>query len=236
MELGILTDDRNNPEATVFTPELTPLGEELFEALRPVLQKFDLSFPRGADGIPSSRMLANEDTYNAAIRSHIESDDTALQVVLRVFLRMPAVQQMLAFLYQIARAKEIARQTVYDQFFQTPFVRQFCDQEGIEEATLEASKRRCPFLLNVLEACGIVDAQRDLITVNKLMLVPALVRPYQREDLKLSLARLEAFAAAWPTSPELLSSEDLSILKELFGSTLLTADYYLDQLEITTYE
>jgi hypothetical protein len=55
---------------------------------------------------------------------------------------MQAVQQMLAFLYHVEQKTNIPRSEIHEQFFQAPFVKQYCDHEGIEETTLEASRRR----------------------------------------------------------------------------------------------
>jgi hypothetical protein len=198
----------------------------------PVLSSLDLSFPRGADGIPSTRMLDNESNYNTVIKKHISYNANARSVVYRVFLKMSAVQQMLAFIYHVCRQPKVLRNEIYEQFFQAPFVKQFCDQEGIEEATLEASRRRCPFLLNILDACGIIEAGRSEIFIHKLVLSPFLVRPHHREESGKTIARLRAIIAAWPNSPSQLNDEDLSILRELFGPTFLTNDYFLKELEV----
>ena len=227
MELGILTDDRNYSSDEDYTLELTPLGEELYSLIRPMLEGLDLSFQRDSSGTFSTRMqLKNNREYNQALREFIETNKQVRDVVFRVFLNMPAVRQMLAFLYHVCRTKEIQRNVVYEQFFQAPFVKQFCDQEGIEEATFEASKRRCPFLLNVLDACGIINASGGSITVHKLVLASWLVRPHEREEEEKSHERLRAVGEAYRDSSG-LSNEDLSIVRELFGADFLTANYYL---------
>ncbi|MBU2859141.1 DEAD/DEAH box helicase [Acidithiobacillus ferrooxidans] len=232
MELGILPDDRTFADGTDYPLELTTLGRELYNAFRPMLDRLDLDFPRETDGVPSTRMHDNEESYNNAIRDHIRANTGAREVAYRVFLKMHAVRQMLAYLYHIIRAAEVERGTIYDQFFQAPFVRQFCDQEGIDEATPEASRRRCPFLLNILSACDVVDTERSKITVRKLLLLQSLVKPYQREEAEITAARLRAIAAALPASPEKLDDENLSIARELFGGTFLTAGYHLNEFEI----
>jgi hypothetical protein len=232
MELGILPDDRNFAEGETYPLELTPLGKELYNSFRPLLDRLNLDFPREADGIPSTRMHDNEEAYNNAIRDHIRNNTAAREVAYRVFLKMHAVGQMLAFLYHVIRAPEVERSTIYDQFFQAPFVKQFCDQEGIDEATPEASRRRCPFLLNILAACGVIDTERSRIRVRKLMLFSSLVKPYQREEAEITETRLQAVRNALPASPEHLSDEDLSIVRELFGGTFLTSDYFLTEFEI----
>lgn len=232
MELGILTDDRNYSNEETNPLELTAQGKELYLALKSVLSTFDLSFPLDENGIPSTRMRNTEAEYNAALREFINLNDAGKTVVLNVFLRMHAVQQMLAFLYHICRKSVVPRREIYEQFFQAPFVRQYCEEEGIEETTLEASKRRCPFLLNILDACDIIDSNRESITVKKLVIMPSLVRAHRREDEALTLQRVHALAKVWPSSVDKLSSEDYSILAELFGASFLSDTYFLKELFI----
>ena len=232
MELGILTDDRNYPEDAGYVLDLTPRGRELYTALKPLLNRMDLEFPRGNDGIPSTRMRMNEADFNAAIRQFLAKNNQAQNLFFRVFLNMHAVQQMLAFLYRICRSRIVYRNEIYEQFFQAPFVKQSCDREGISESTLEAAKRRCPFLLNILDACGIIRARRKEITIQKLALAPSLVQPYEGEEAEKSDARFKAVATAWPASISQLADEDISIVRELFGPSFLTGEYYLQNLLI----
>ena len=225
MELGILKDDRRAPPEVPFTPELAPLGLELRAALEARLRKVDLSFSIGEGGVPSSTMKESEEFYNSLVRDALTSDPRAATAIRRIVLGMHAARQMLAFLYQVAREPVVTRHFIYEHFFQAPFVRQFLEREGIEEATQEAARHRCPFLLNLPSALGVVETGRQSITIKTLILVPDLLRPYQREPEEASLERLRAVHAAWPTNSDALSAEDLSIVRELFGAEFLTARY-----------
>ena len=229
MELGLLTDNRNYSSNENYIPELTPLGKELYSLISPMLERLDLSFQRKSDGFFSTRMGLNDREYNQALRKLVETNEQVRDVVFRVFLSVPAVQQMLAFLYHVCRTKEIQRNMVYEQFFQAPFVKLFCDQEGIEEATLEASKRRCPFLLNVLDACGITSASTGSITVHKLVLASWLVRPHEKEEQKKSHERLRVVGEAYQDPSARLSNEGRSIIRERFGADSLTPNYHLGE-------
>lgn len=231
MELGILTDDRNYAEGESYDLELTPLGRELYTALEPLFRAINMDFGRDAEGIPTTRM-DDEDSINGAIRDIVRKDSAARSIVHRVFLHMPAVEQMRAFLYHIAQKTNIPRNEIYEQFFQAPFVRRYCDQEGFEPATEEGARHRCPFLLNILDACDIIDAQRTEVIVKALALSPFQVKPYQSEEPEKSVARLDALRAAWPDKPEALDVDDLSILRELFGSKFLTSKYHLSTLTV----
>ncbi len=227
MELGILTDDRNYPSGDEYILQLTPLGAELYSSIEPLLEELDLSFPRDSVGVFSTRMRLSDRAYNQAIREFIETNEQARDIVFRVFLAMPAVQQMLTFLYQVCRTKEIQRKMIYEQFFQAPFVKQFCDQEGIVETTLKASMRRCPFLLNVLDACDIIKLSQSRIVVNKLVLAAWSVRPHAKEDEDISHTRLGAVERAYRDSSSGLTSTDLSVVREIYGPEFLTENYYL---------
>lgn len=231
MELGILEDERNSSPDQPFTPSLTAAGIELRRILEPDLRTIDLQFPFDGE-VPSSRMANDEEYYNNLILTAAGRSPEAKAAICSVFLRMHAVQQMLAYLYHIVRAKTVEKSVVYSQFFQSPFVKRFCEQEGIEEATIEAAKRRCPFLLNILAACGVVELERSTVTILKLLLMPSLVQANSREDEAVVHLRLAAIQNAWPADDGKLNSEDLSILRELFGAHFLTPKYHLATLDI----
>ena len=231
MELGLLQDDRGIPNDDGVYPELLPLGHEVRQALLPVLQQLDLTLPFEQDGIPSSRMKMNEREYNRVIRETINSDRIARHTIRSAILGMPAVRQMLAFLYHVTRQEVVDRSFIYEKFFQAPFVRRFMEQEGIEEATPEASRRRCPYLLNLLDALGIIDSGHRTIKIQVLMIVPDLVR-LPDEDEVLSHKRAQVMKEAWPDRPNLLSEDDLIVLRELFGGELFTSSYPLSHLPI----
>ena len=224
IELGLISDDRRAPIDQVYTPELTPLGRELRDVLESRLRSLNLKFPLGEGGIPSTRMADGEEAYNDLIREALK-DKKASPIIFRTILGMHAAQQMLAFLYQVARKSTIERAFIYDNFFKAPFVRLYLEQEGIEEATPEASRHRCPFLLNLMSALGAIEAERSKIEVKTLILFPALVRSHQRETEEAARERLRAIRGAWPLKPDVLSSEDLSIARELFGAAFLTDKY-----------
>lgn len=224
MELGIIQDERRAPPEGEFYPELTPLGMQLRAALEPDLAQLNLAFPFDAGGVPSSSMADNEATYNAFIRDRVNGGGPTSDLITKTVINMHAVQQMMAFLYHIARRRDVEKAFVYKNFFQAPFVKQFMDQEGIEEATPEARVRRLPFILNLLDSIGVIDNGRKFVTVNSLLLVPALVKPYRREVEEVARKRLVALEAAWPNGAEHLDDADLSILRELFGAPFLTLD------------
>lgn len=230
MELGLLEDDRTVAGDAPNVPALTPAGREFRSILELDLRKLDLSFHFEGKS-PSSQMAEDEGFYNNVLLQAASKSAEAKRIIRDVLLGMHAAQQMLAYLYQIERAATVTKSKIYDHFFQAPFVKRYCEQEGIEEATVEAAKHRCPFLLNILAACGVLELRRSEANILRLLLIPALVRTQHREDDAKTKARLNAVQKAWPNNAGTLLPEDLSILRELFGAQFLTPQYHLRELE-----
>jgi superfamily II DNA or RNA helicase len=235
MELGILPDDRSFGIDEQVPLSLTPVGLELYEALRPLLNSLNLDFPQEADGIPSSTMELDAKEYNRQIREYLSDKPEQRKLVMRAFIKMPAVSQTLLYLYCVARAREVKRSAIYNEFFKTPFVAQFCDQEGVEEATDEAAKHRCPFLLNVLDAFGVVSQENGTITVQKLLICAATVRLDTSEKIAEAAARAHALWDAI-TGRAKLTNEQTALLREHFGKEFLTDAYHLKDAEYLEWE
>ncbi len=231
MELGILADDRKLRADEIYKPKLTPQGQDLRNALKPLLRKLDLKFKNDDDGIPSTRMALGDEEYNRVVMEFLAKNHRARNLWLLAFLRMPATVQILSYLYQIARRVNVERPEIYRDFFNAPFVRQFCDQEGIEEATEEAARHRCPFLLNILELCGVIEQDRRTVTVKKFLITANVVRSHRRESIEEAEARAASLHKAWPDDETAMVSADVSTLRELFGRNFLTANYHLSEAE-----
>jgi len=236
MELGILTDNRTVSNGETYRPELTPQGIELRNALMSLLGQLDLDFPIEEGGVPSTRMALAGQEYNRIVLEFLSNNPIAKTLWLNTVLRMPAVVQMLSYLYQITRRVSVERSEIYWDFFNAPFVKQFCDQEGIEEATEEAARHRCPFLLNVLESCGIIGQDRRTITVKKFLITAGIVRSHRRESIEEAEARAVKLYQAWPDNEAGMDTGDISILRELFGREFLTKDYHLREAEYLQVE
>ena len=228
MELKILEDDRRAQANEDFVPNLTPLGRELRNVLQSKLKDVDLSFPIGEDGIPSSTMNNPPNYYNDIVLKEVNSDPNAAPVIQRVIFGMHAVQQMLLFLYQNCQDGQTSRTFIYENFFQSPPVLQFTEREGIEPATLEASRRRCPFLLNLLAAAGVILQDTNDVTLQQFVLFPAIVRAPTDLSDDQSTARLQLIRQAWPNNPSAMPGEELSICRELFGAAFLTDQFHFD--------
>ncbi len=231
MELGLLSDDRRLGSDEPYKPSLTALGKELRIGLRALMKSMDLEFTKDEEGIPSSRMALGDREYNRVVLDYISSNEEAKRLWQRTFLEMPAVSQMLSYLYQIVRNVSVSRAQIYSEFFNTPFVKQFCDQEGIEEATEEAARHRCPFLLNILDSCGVISQDTQTIVVKKFIISAYTIRSYRREAMEEAQERAKRLLGAWPDKVDTLESADVSILRELFGAAFLTKGYHLHEVE-----
>jgi len=231
MELGLMVDDRKLRADEVYVPALTPAGRELYNVLKPLLERLDLKFHHDGGGVPSTRMALDDREYNKIIYDFISKHPKARSLFRLMFIKMPAIIHMLLFLYQIGRKTEMERSEIYGEFFSAPFVKQYCDQEGIEEATDEAARRRCPFLLNILEAVGIVELDTLRVLVKKFLIAAPIVRSHRRESMEEADKRARNVRDAWPDKENTLDVGDLSILRELFGRSFLTRDYYLKEAE-----
>ncbi|MCY3644464.1 MAG: helicase-related protein, partial [Acidimicrobiaceae bacterium] len=183
MELKILEDDRRAQSSDSFEPSLTPFGQELRRVLYTRLTELDLDFPRGEGGVPSTKMNQNGRNYNGFILTALSEDADAARVIRQAVFGMHAVQQMLLFLYQNCVNGPTTREFIYANFFDSPPVLQFTEREGIEPATMAASRRRCPFLLNLLAATGIIRQDANHITLQQFVLFPQIIRvPTDQSD------------------------------------------------------
>jgi superfamily II DNA or RNA helicase len=228
MELGLLTDSRRHPQGTPL--ELTELGHSLRKHLANFItdpQNFEFR-PRSGQTYGTTMPLSEEE-YDDLVLKMYTSDDEARKVLERVFLNMDAVQQMLQFLYQFVRQETVQRSFIYENFFEAPFVQQYCDRNGIEEASLEASRRRCPFLLHILRALGIVTwTNAREIVMKKMVLTPEMVKTTYKEPIAQAATRLEEFSRKWVDPEYVIDDADLSMGRELYGADFLTGNYYLN--------
>src|SRR5690606_17010154 len=112
--------------------------------------------------------------------------------------------------------------SVYRNFFETPFVAGYCDRNGIEAATEAGAQHRCPFLLNILEAMGIIVQRVSDIEL-------------QFFAIHESVFSLDGKDPSWVNgvmdkimnAPGTISIEDIQVLREAYGVSFMTDDYYL---------
>lgn len=228
MEMGLIIDDRNYPDEG-YILELTPDGKELYDLLKNLIENIDLSFSREKKSL-SWRMNLNPSEFNKQIWDHIKSNEYKRNFVRNLFLKVPAVSQMLNYLYKVGRKKDIIKSEIYNEFFNVPFVKMYCDQEGIKPATLESSRRRCPFLINILHSIGILDQTRSDVSINVFLVCKETMR-LKPDDEELLLEKRIKIVSNYLEKKTSSDSEEESLLKEAYGVEFLRDDYYLDKFD-----
>lgn len=221
MEIGLILDDRTLGNDTPFSLKLTPKGETFYSVLKPVIDKVDLSFKQKSKTVPSWEMTKNHQLINQEIENYLSKNPTFAKQIIKIFIDTNAVNLMLNYLYQIERKETITKAEIYGGFFSAPFVKDFCDRNGIEAATEEGAKHRCPFLLNILEAIGVIEQTRSEITMNYFVVSEHTIKLNEHEEPAKTLDTIKKI------KQNKLSSSATTLLREKFGKEFLTKNYYL---------
>lgn len=228
MEMGLLVDYRQQALQDDFILALTGNGVKFYNVIKTLFDFVDLSF----DGDNYSLKMNCESTVNNEIRNFISQDQELLDSTRSILLEMDAVNLLLKYLYSIQRKPKIKKSEIYTDFFEAPFVRAYLDRHGLENPTEKVGERRIPFLINILEALGIVDQLSREIEM--LAFIPA------KEVLRLDISekddvvqsRLINLKTFIDTGQNNFPADEISLLKETFGSEFLTQQYYLPVQQI----
>jgi len=233
MELGLLVDDRTVAKEETYKIELTPRGHEFYKILKSAIVKINLSFKDKKQKIPSWDMNTSVSDFNLAIKDFIDKNKKSQEKIRAVFLEMHAVRLMLNYIYRVERKKIISKSDIYEGFFKSPEVSKYCDQNGIEQATEEGAKHRCPFILNILEAMGVLKNERDRIELQVFLVSPRLLLSRDKEPEEIIRERFTAVKEYSLGNKISIKKQDVSALKEMFGKEFLTRQYFLDKFEFT---
>lgn len=228
MELGLIVDDRKIGADIVYQLKLTPKGKQFAEALKPIFKNLDLSFKKKEGNVPSWEMNTSPSDFNEALKTFVNKNTAGGIFITATFLEMHAVGLMLNYLYRVERKKSITKRSIYDGFFKASFVATYCDQNGIETATVSGAEHRCPFLLNILESLGIIEQETSSIELQRFILSKQTIQLNPKETEKEIFDRITLIEK----SPAKLSAEDTSLLKEAFGKDFLTKNYFLTNFKI----
>jgi len=227
MELGLLVDYRQKALAGELVLSLTNDGKEVYKVLKPLLSNLDFSFK--IDGKSKISWSMNcEKTINKSIRAFIEVNPDAKRIIRKVFIGMDAVNLLLKYFYIIQRTKSFNKSLVYNDFFEAPFVKEYLDRHGLESPTEEVRKRRVPFLINILDALGIINQSRSDIEVLSFFSAYEVMKLSSKEHVDDVTERIIKLNKYFSTGENHFDSEDISKLKEMFGTQFLTEDYYLN--------
>lgn len=231
MELKLLVDYRNDALSDSFTLALSNDGIEVFKALRPLLSDLDFSFKTDGKAALSWSMNC-ESTINSSIKDFLNSNSDAKRTVRAIFLQMDAASLLLKYLYAIQRKATVRKSEIYDDFFEAPFVRAYLDRHGLEQPTEEVRKRRVPFLLNILDALGIISQSASEITVLSFIPAKEVLRFSAKEHDDIVNERVEKLKQFKQDGAVNFEADEVSILKETYGANFLTQNYYLQIGEI----
>ena len=231
MELGLIVDDRTLEGNETFELKLTPKGYDFYRILKPAIEKIDLSFGSKKQNIPSWDMNTPVAEFNLITQNFIKKHKNKKDKIRDIFLDMQAVRLMLNYLYRIERQTIIPKLNIYNGFFNSQEVSRYCDQNGIDVATEEGAKHRCPFLLNILEAIGVLENSRNNVKLKLFLVSPRLLISESKEPDILLKTRFDAIKKYYSKNIIELSKKELSVLKELFGRDFLTSRYFLKRME-----
>ncbi|WP_333852807.1 DEAD/DEAH box helicase family protein [Epilithonimonas sp.] len=243
MELGLIIDFRQEALEQEFKIALTKTGQEIYNSLIPLLKTIDYSFKEGGKAVKSWSMNC-ESTINETIKDYIVKNPEVKKLIRSEFLRMDAVNMLLKYIYTVQRKIVISKSEIYDDFFEAPFVKSYLERHGLESPTEEVIKRRIPFLLNILEALGIIKQGRSSIEILEFVPTREIIKTSLKETNEVidnRISRIVDFNAELSAITEnpidvkklehlqetYFSGDEISLLKETFGSDFLTKKYYL---------
>lgn len=219
MEIGILVDFRSDSSAGVKFV-LTSEGKALYNILLPLLNSVDMSFKEGGK-TDISWDMNNESSINSSIASFLGTNPHAKELLSSLLLRMDAISLLLRYLYTIVKSSTIQKSTIYDDFFNCPFVSRYCEVKGIEVPTNEGAKHRIPFLFNILETLGIIEQGRSEITVKYFYPTYDLIKLEENEESTIVAERVSKLLSGT------LDENELSLLRENLGADFGSKEYYL---------
>ena len=230
MEFGWIADDRNFIDDEEYELILTSEGKKLYEKLKPLLTKLNLKTKPSKNNIPKWEMVDNVIKFNEKLLEFIKISPNK-KFIQEQFLKIHAVNQMLNYLYQIERKISISKQDIYKGFFKATFVSKFCDQNGINVASDEGSKHRCPFLLNILDGLGILKQTQSNIILEKFIISTKTFQLEEKESTQNIENRIQKYRIFVNDRKIKFEDDEISKLKETFGNNILTESFYLKDQE-----
>ncbi|CAB1065518.1 Putative helicase [Olavius sp. associated proteobacterium Delta 1] len=235
MEIGLLEDDRKPGASELTYQNLTENGKVLYEALQKHQDKMPSDFFEFRTDLKTEHSWAtiqNEQFYNKFFRDVLCSDPTDKIKLLNIFLGFMGIKHMCKYLFHVSQSKVVNRTDLYNNYFQTPFIESYFEMHGIVQDSVAGAARRLPFLVNILEACGVVSfVNRSKFQLEKLPMIPVLFS----EDME-DTAGAEAFIgfvkAFYGGSAEAddFKPEVVVQLRTWFGKDFLTEKYFVSEI------
>lgn len=231
MEMGFLLDFRSSGLEASFDLILTENGQELYKLLNPLLVELDLSFYTSGKTGELSWKMNSESTINEKVAEFLSKDSDLQNKARNLFLEMDALALFLKYLYKNHEKIVFTKSEIYNDFFEAPFVKSYLDRNGIDKPTEEGAKHRVPFLLNLLEALGIIKQGRSEIELLGFYPNPRLF-DFVKDENNNSISEQVSVKVKKYFNAEEDETTDLekSLLKEEYGKYFLTKDYYIKKI------
>ena len=119
--------------------------------------------------------------------------------------------------------QEFTKSDVYANYFSAPYIQKYFDMNGISIPTVEGAKHRLPFILNILDAFGIIE----FVGASKFRIlnIPMVKGLFENDGGEINANDLLLAAQAYFNSGIIPSREISSVLKQFFGADFLTDAY-----------
>ncbi|MCE4990692.1 DEAD/DEAH box helicase family protein [Staphylococcus hominis] len=214
MELGILEDARLTKSNNLI---LTKQGKELVKVFNPLLKVININ----TQSEKSWKMEEDDSYFNKKIADFISKSNHAKSIWMNILMNFDAFEQLLHVIYREHQSSLITKNELYNTFFNSSYVQNFIEANGIEVPSEEGRKRRIPFLNNLAESAGILKLSRSEIKIEKFVIYKKLFIIDGQESLdKLNERK---YLARTPQSS--YNSIEMESLKELFGSNFGTDNF-----------
>lgn len=132
---------------------------------------------------------------------------------------------MLVYLFhENKNQKHFNKGDVYKSFFNSPYIQEYFDINGISVPTEEGAKHRLPFILNILEAFGLITySGRSDFDICKLPYINCLFITENFSETE-NINAVKQYYANGTLPPK----EQLTELKLKFGTDFLTTKYLIN--------
>lgn len=224
MELGLIIDDRkseNKDERTIYQ-NLTRKGEILYRILKKyAIDPNFFDFKQSTKVEVSWEMVNQEQYFNDFIKNLPSEEKKELE---KIFFEMDAVQHFLRFIFHENQNKETyIRNEIYPVYFNTPFIKEYFEINGIKQSSDEGAKRRLPFIINILESFGILQ----FVNRSEFKLVKIPKTKFLYSNREENQEKNQEAVRNYYLNGVLPETVILVELKSLFGKDFLTPNYFI---------
>jgi len=233
MELGLIKDDRTEEDPRCYR-ELTPLGMQWFAHLTELERK--PSFPDDFFEFIGRWRMRHDARYYRDFLHNLENDDPQFFKLIRhTLLKVDAIRHFIRFFVHVKQTNIIENRTLYREYFRTPFVRDFFVIKGLRQASMISAEHRIPILVGLLESIGIMSGYfKPKNTLLKLPIFTELfgVDSESEETKRRRRDLVNSYYIQIGSSPDFSMplSDDVKILRDLFGDDFLTSNYPIIQI------